>query len=170
MDPAVINSHLDTIITRYTLRGTSILVHCRGGVGRAGLIACCWMLKLGLVGWIRRIGPIPSGNALNALIPNPTDASANSLPNSQSGDPFANPAVANGLPPYTDQIQMYSDALERLETIDLVERVIRVVRRRRSVKAIETFEQVHFLVQFVEYLRETPLHIENGGVAPSSTF
>lgn len=41
----------------------------------------------------------------------------------------------------------------RTETIQMVERIISVVRRRRSVKAIESFEQVLFLVEFVEYLR-----------------
>ena len=24
-----------------------VLAHCRGGVGRAGLVACCWLLKRG---------------------------------------------------------------------------------------------------------------------------
>lgn len=28
-----------------------------------------------------------------------------------------------------------------------------VVRRRRSLKAVETYEQVRFLIDFVEYLR-----------------
>lgn len=37
-------------------------------------------------------------------------------------------------------------------TVQLVERVIAVVRRRRSLKAVETYEQVKFLVDFVEYL------------------
>ncbi|CAG7850535.1 SubName: Full=Uncharacterized protein {ECO:0000313/EMBL:CCA67563.1} [Serendipita indica DSM 11827] len=168
LDPAVINAHLDTIITRYTLRGTSVLVHCRGGVGRAGLVACCWMLKLGLIGWIRRIGPIPSGNALNALMPSFTEAGANPSPSQpQPQDAPVNHPPTNGISPYTDANQIYNDALERLETIDLVERVIRVVRRRRSVKAIETFEQVHFLVQFVEYLRVISSRLENGRVALS---
>jgi len=27
--------------------GRNILCHCRGGVGRAGLIACCYLLKCG---------------------------------------------------------------------------------------------------------------------------
>jgi hypothetical protein len=40
----------------------------------------------------------------------------------------------------------------RRETVELVERVVAVVRRRRSVKAIETYEQVRFLVEFVEHL------------------
>ncbi len=52
MDPAVLDSHLTKLIESYTLRGDAILVHCRGAVGRAGIIACCWMLKLGLCGWI----------------------------------------------------------------------------------------------------------------------
>jgi len=41
----------------------------------------------------------------------------------------------------------------RKDTLQLVERVIGVVRVRRSVKAIETLEQVKFLVEYVDYLR-----------------
>ena len=41
----------------------------------------------------------------------------------------------------------------RADTIRMVERVISVVRKRRSVKAIESFEQVLFLAEFIEYLR-----------------
>lgn len=40
---------ISCVVDDYTLRGIHVLVHCRGGVGRAGLIACAWMLKLGLV-------------------------------------------------------------------------------------------------------------------------
>ncbi|EIW63131.1 phosphatases II [Trametes versicolor FP-101664 SS1] len=109
-DPATLDAHLTKLIERYTLRGSAILVHCRGGVGRAGIIACCWMLKLGLCGW------------LDANV----DASLH-----QAKD---------------DQI----DA----ETMHLVERLISVVRRRRSPKAIETYEQVRFLVEYVTFLRE----------------
>ena len=39
------------------------------------------------------------------------------------------------------------------ETLRLVERLITVVRRRRSPKAVETYEQVLFLVEYVEFLR-----------------
>lgn len=42
----------------------------------------------------------------------------------------------------------------RRDTFQLVERAITLVRRRRSYKAIETFEQVKFLVDYVEFLRE----------------
>lgn len=40
---------LSMLILNYTLRGLSILVHCRGGVGRAGMVACGWMFKMNLV-------------------------------------------------------------------------------------------------------------------------
>src|ERR1700723_700055 len=52
LEPATLDSYLTRLIGSYTQQGIPILVHCRGGVGRAGLIACCWILKLGLCGWI----------------------------------------------------------------------------------------------------------------------
>ncbi|KAI8969578.1 hypothetical protein BD414DRAFT_503071 [Trametes punicea] len=114
-DPATLDSHLSKLIDTYTLRGSAILVHCRGGVGRAGIIACCWMLKLGLCGWLDREDfDAPSEHA-------------------SSGE---NPTVVSS------------------RTLRLVERLIGVVRRRRSPKAIETYEQVRFLVDYVEFLRE----------------
>ncbi|KAJ6497896.1 protein-tyrosine phosphatase-like protein [Mycena sanguinolenta] len=103
--PASLDAHLTRIIDAYTLRGVPILVHCRGGVGRAGVVACCWMLKLGLCGWLRNENvPLLGGSV-------------------------------------------------RQDTFELVERVIGIARRRRSIKAIETYEQVQFLVDFAEYLR-----------------
>ena len=104
-----LDSHLTTLIESYTLRGLTILAHCRGGVGRAGIIACCWMLKLGLCGWC------------------PSDASSPQTP--------VRPGEASA------------------DTVRLVERLISVVRRRRSPKAIETYEQVRFLVEYTEFLR-----------------
>ncbi|KII92865.1 hypothetical protein PLICRDRAFT_103890 [Plicaturopsis crispa FD-325 SS-3] len=102
LTPAALDAHLTRIIQSYTLAGSNILVHCRGGVGRAGLVACCWMLKLGLCGWIE------------------TDPQSTAV---------------------------------RRDTMQLVERVISVVRRRRSMKAVETYEQVRFLVEYVDFLR-----------------
>lgn len=81
-------------------------------IGRAGLIACCWMLKLGLCGW----------------------------PSDSLGD--ANGDLEGG------------SSKVRKDTLELVQRVIAVARRRRSSKAIETYEQVKFLVEFVEFMRE----------------
>lgn len=40
---------MTALILTYTLRGASILVHCRGGVGRAGLVAAVWVFKMGFV-------------------------------------------------------------------------------------------------------------------------
>lgn len=99
------------------------MVHCRGGVGRAGLVACCWALKLGLCGWI----DTQPGLQLSRL--------AFTAPENLSTSPPAD-----------------ADAVRR-DTLQLAERVITLVRRRRSPKAVETFEQVRFLVDFVEFLR-----------------
>lgn len=103
LTPALLDVHLSTVISKYTLQGLSVLVHCRGGVGRAGVVACCWMLKMGLCGWLE------------------TD---------YGGYPL------------------------RRDTIQLVERALCVVRRQRSVKAVETYEQVKFIADYVDFLRE----------------
>ncbi|EGN99639.1 hypothetical protein SERLA73DRAFT_52088, partial [Serpula lacrymans var. lacrymans S7.3] len=116
-----LDAHLTRLIETYTLHGMPILVHCRGGVGRAGLVACCWMLKLGLCGWIE------------------TDV--------RSSAGLTDVCVASTSTPPRPALPV------RRDTVQLVERAISVVRRRRSVKAIETLEQVKFLVDFVEYLR-----------------
>lgn len=97
---------LGRVITGWSIKGVNVLVHCRGGVGRAGLLGCCWALKLGLCGWI------------------------------ETGD-YASPATPG----------------VRRDTMQLLERMVGSIRRRRSVKAIETYEQVRFLMEFVEYLR-----------------
>ncbi|KAG1813827.1 phosphatases II [Suillus variegatus] len=52
LSPQSLDESLTKLIDNYTMRGASILVHCRGGLGRAGLVACCWVLKIGLCGWI----------------------------------------------------------------------------------------------------------------------
>jgi hypothetical protein len=46
-----------------------------------------------------------------------------------------------------------ADGQVRRDTLEQVERAIGIVRRRRSLKAIETYEQVKFLVGYVDYLR-----------------
>jgi protein-tyrosine phosphatase len=98
LSPSILDEHLTTIAERYSLQGQNVLVHCRGGVGRAGVFACCWILRLGLC-----------GNVMSQ------------------------------------------------PTAELVERVVRLVRRRRSIKAIETFEQVRFLVAFIDHLKTKEL-------------
>nr|VWO97506.1 Chitin synthase 7 (EC (Chitin-UDP acetyl-glucosaminyl transferase 7) [Ganoderma boninense] len=127
MDPAVLDSHLTKLIGTYTLQGDAILVHCRGGLGRAGLIACCWMLKLGLCGWMSERPPPPVNHDASAGSPASRETSAEQAPRGEEVDG---------------------------ETMRLVERLITVVRRRRSVKAVETYEQVKFLVEYVQFLRD----------------
>ncbi|KAF9245026.1 phosphatases II, partial [Melanogaster broomeanus] len=123
LSPKSLDADVGRIIERYTSQGISVLAHCRGGVGRAGLFACCWMLRLGLCGWIE------------------TDVSA--APASTGTDTEVK----------EKRFQWDSNTVVPRDTLQLVERAIGVVRRRRSVKAIETLEQVQFLVEYVEYLR-----------------
>ena len=120
----ILDEHLTRLIQTYTLRGIPVLVHCRGGVGRAGLVACCWALKLGLCGWIE------------------------TQPGRSSRLSFTAPEDLSKMPPADEHGGV------RRDTVQLVERVITLVRRRRSAKAVETFEQVKFLVEYVEYLRK----------------
>ncbi|KAJ7594693.1 protein-tyrosine phosphatase-like protein [Mycena floridula] len=126
LSPQSLDAELGILIEKYTLQGLNVLVHCRGGVGRAGVVACCWMIKLGLCGWFAQETPSTTSTW-------PFSSSQDVTPNSDS-----------------------STGPARQDTLQLIERVIHVVRRRRSVKAIETYEQVRFLVEFVEYLRAGP--------------
>lgn len=124
LDVASFDVHVTRLINDYTLKGINVLCHCRGGVGRAGLVACCWMLKMGLCGWLEgEPESISPGDATPSTDGSETDTEA------EDGQPI------------------------RADTVQMVERVISVARRRRSVKAIESFEQVLFLAEFVEYLR-----------------
>ncbi|KAL0072834.1 hypothetical protein AAF712_000597 [Marasmius tenuissimus] len=52
LSPEALDAEITSLIDLYTVRGISVLVHCRGGVGRAGVVACCWTIKLGLCGWL----------------------------------------------------------------------------------------------------------------------
>lgn len=128
LDVASFDAQVTQLINSYTLQGVNVLCHCRGGVGRAGLVACCWMLKMGLCGWLEGE---PEAICPRETIPSPSTDGSGSETDTDGED---------GKPIQTDTIQM-------------VERIISVVRKRRSVKAIESFEQVLFLAEFVEYLR-----------------
>ncbi|SRR6266550_536857 len=124
LDPALLDDVLLTAINNYTLHGTSVLVHCRGGVGRAGVVACCWLIRLGLCGWIQE-------------------------QSEQTGQALCDACHVPG---------MISSATENTrhihQVVHYLRRVIGVVRSRRSTKAVETYEQVKFLVEYVEYLRQ----------------
>jgi hypothetical protein len=58
-----------------------------------------------------------------------------------------------GWVPTNDNSDTRDEGQVRRDTLEQVERVIGVVRRRRSLKAIETYEQVKFLVGYVDHLR-----------------
>ena len=115
LDVDVFDAHLTRLIDTYTLTGRHVLVHCRGGVGRAGLVACCWMVKLGLCGWLEAEPHTGDANAVSETTRGPV----------------------------------------RSDTLHLVQRALAVVRLQRSPTAIETFEQVKFLVDYVEHLRSS---------------
>lgn len=116
----ILDEYLAKLISMYTLNGKSILVHCRGGVGRAGLVACCWAIKLGLCGCVEpSVHPPHSSTNASCVVEEET------VQPPDAGD----------------------------DAVRLVERVINLLRRRRSAKAIETYEQVRFMVDYVEFLR-----------------
>lgn len=127
---ACLDTYLMDLINRYTLRGVPILVHCRGGVGRAGVVASCWVIRLGLCGWL------DNAYSFSNIISGSTIA-------------YANGSITSPAPGQ--------------DPVAFVEKVITLVRRRRSAKAVETYEQVKFLVEYVEYLQNqttpTPPHI-----------
>ncbi|KAG6862290.1 hypothetical protein C0995_015987 [Termitomyces sp. Mi166 len=116
LSPASLDADLIKVINTYTLNGIPVLVHCRGGVGRAGVIACCWLIRLGLCGWIepRTSPPDDSHHGIRgpqiSLSQDGTESSA------------SHPKL-------------------KKETIQFVQRVIAVARRRRSLKTVETYEQ-----------------------------
>lgn len=133
LDIQRLDHQLDWVIRQYTLKGVNVLVHCRGGVGRAGLVACCWMMKMGLC------GPVDENFA--ALISAGESASASVL-----GE--ALPPVSVSWP------TLVHHGLVRKETFQFIQKVVTTIRRRRSVKAIETYEQARFLVDFAEHVRD----------------
>ena len=103
---AQIETLITALVMDYSLHGSNILVHCRGGVGRAGLIAATWLLKMGLV---------PSHPA---------------------------------------------------HTLTDTQRLIDTIRRRRSPKAIETAEQVRFIVQYINFLHDQEHRAAAAAAAP----
>lgn len=101
VDVSKFDMFMSMLILNYTLRGASILVHCRGGVGRAGMVACGWIFKMNLV-------------ALD---------DSSSVPGS-----------------------------EESRVLSTVLKLVEIIRNRRSVRAIETAEQVRFLMNYVRFV------------------
>lgn len=127
---------ISCVVNDYTLHGVHVLVHCRGGVGRAGLIACTWMLKLGLVRSDR--------DEVRFRIPMES-LSCRSLKESNT-HPLTNWQNGGMIGDHQEKITM--------DIMQTIHRLIETIRRRRSPKAIETAEQVDFLVKYLLYLHE----------------
>jgi len=53
----------------------------------------------------------------------------------------------------SDDVGPMDEGRVRRDTLEQVEKAIDIVQRRRSLKAIKTYEQVKFLVGYVDYLR-----------------
>lgn len=128
------DTQVELVVREFTLRGVSVLAHCRGGVGRAGLVACAWAIKMGLV---------PPTN-----------------PSTPSADPSTAPDGAAGDLLFGAEYGAYSPA-----DLQVAKDAIAVVRRRRSVKAIETYEQVRWVVDYVRLLRRRREAVEAGAPA-----
>lgn len=127
---------ISCVVNDYTLHGVHVLVHCRGGVGRAGLIACTWMLKLGLVRSDR--------DEVRFRIPTES-LSSMSPPNNTSFHPLTNWQNGGMIGDHQEKITM--------DIMQTIHRLIETIRRRRSPKAIETAEQVDFLVKVSNFMR-----------------
>ncbi|EMD32116.1 hypothetical protein CERSUDRAFT_127009 [Gelatoporia subvermispora B] len=160
------DAELGRLTECYILQGRPVLVHCRGGIGRAGLVACCLMLRLGLCGWLHDSEDIHERNDREEDTPSqPSDDSRDpsarcappligrcpSTSTSTSANSDVEPAYARDLGLEDDETT--PPLVVRADILRLLERVIGVVRARRSPKAIETYEQVKFLADYVEHLQ-----------------
>lgn len=109
-----------------------IVVDELGGIGRAGLTACAWAIKMGFV------QPHPSLDKPKQQQPQPQPQHKHKHKSRSA----MTPAV-----PVQEE--------ERAIVMSIVERSIAMIRSRRGLKAIETMEQVQFLATYVTWLRES---------------
>ncbi|TKY88130.1 hypothetical protein EX895_002840 [Sporisorium graminicola] len=138
---------MTSIVTDCTMKGTNVLVHCRGGVGRAGLIACSWLLKMGFVGEQSKRG-LEMDVDLEAEKLDGHGSSREIVERSTSA--HSHGAIVNSTG--SDGKQQEQEESECETILDTVSCLIDTIRRRRSPKAIETAEQVRFLVEYVTFL------------------
>ncbi|KAL5528487.1 hypothetical protein ACEPAF_7623 [Sanghuangporus sanghuang] len=160
LSPASLDAQLKHIIESYTLRGLHVLAHCRGGMGRAGLVACCWMIKLGLLGW-KDPEICAKSCSKHSQCQNPCMTWSNTEILNGPSQQFLQTQATPNLSPMANRNNQISNSLTSLPadvprvcrgTLQLVERALIVIRRRRSLKAIETYEQVRFLVEFIAHI------------------
>jgi len=134
----IFDAQITHIIRTYTLQGIDVLSHCRGGVGRASIVAGSWAIKMGLI-----IPPSPVSRFSNVNFVPSTSANFN-------GGTFGRAA---GGGEREREREEWMRRIGEMEDYATVERVIAVLRRRRSLKAIETYEQVRWLMEYVAWLR-----------------
>jgi protein-tyrosine phosphatase len=155
-DVSMADNIITNVVEQYTLRGVNVLVHCRGGVGRAGIIACTWMLKMGLVrsdldeSTFQRIvasGEKSTGGKVDDHCCSSYDSNAATTTTADRHNEALdqNPS---------DDVYIVDDEESRRETMQIIRRLIDTIRRRRSPKAIETAEQVAFLFKYITFLRQ----------------
>lgn len=140
----------------------------KGGVGRAGVTACAWAIKMGFV------QPHPSlllaeqsnkriQSQSSTILPQvpPTSTTSNktgisffsSTPKTVSIPPTTSTISTAAVTP---ELQVNGEKVKELEhqiIMSIVERVVAMIRSRRGLKAIESFEQVQFLAVYVGWLR-----------------
>ena len=106
-----------------------------GGVGRAGLTASAWAIKMGFV------PPHPS----LVVVEEAAHRQAQAHAHARGRDRGKTQPVKVEIPA----------ELEHQIVMSIVERVIAMIRSRRGLKAIESFEQVQFLASYVRWIRAT---------------
>ncbi|EFP75415.1 hypothetical protein PGTUg99_022320 [Puccinia graminis f. sp. tritici] len=151
-----VNEVLDQVIKTYTTQGIDVLCHCRGGVGRAGLVACCWMLKIGLINKPSLISD-PSNHLPTADYHHPNQQAGFTTSNFQDQFHYQShqhPHQQQQQAPVHDVFSFVDghQLAPKNSVLGQVEKVIEVIRRRRSPKAIETPQQVHFIIQYANWL------------------
>ncbi|GAC97753.1 hypothetical protein PHSY_005340 [Pseudozyma hubeiensis SY62] len=162
---------MTSIVQDCTLKGTNVLVHCRGGVGRAGLIACSWLLKMGFVGEGKGMEGLEEGQKCNEIVERTTTSGSHNLIAGETGkdgddlyatngsgtvsgkqeDELHSPN-SNGTVSKEDGLSEEQEEAECEAILSTVKSLVETIRRRRSPKAIETAEQVRFLVEYVTFL------------------
>jgi hypothetical protein len=142
-----------------------------GGVGRAGLTACAWAIKMGYVAPHPSLGIVEeaafSRSLGSSVSPKPASSpvSTSSKDNSKTQSQSSSKSNARSEPsPLTSTGSQNTQVagrnttpipaeLEHQIVMSIVERVIAMIRSRRGLKAIESFEQVQFLVSYTAWLR-----------------
>ncbi|KAL7753036.1 hypothetical protein RI367_001487 [Sorochytrium milnesiophthora] len=124
-------------------RGINMLIHCRGGIGRAALVACSWMLYVGYIHPAPTRAPVTlTAIPSPPLAPQPPQGLV--VVSSGSNTPAA-PAETDAEPDAATVAYVNSSA----------ERVIQLVRILRSPKAIETVQQEEFLAKYAMFLHQS---------------